>query len=267
VTVNRLPHALHEWAPVEKAGPGETRSVPLSRSAGAGRGDRTGQGLPWPLGLTRAAGGGAKSIAAAGAGRALPCTLGTATGVRPAKQAVGAGSPWLLAFSRASGFAVKSTSGFAVLRVLPLDRKPASGQAGKQGSGLPFLLSRPQAVGQGSKQGGGQGSGRACKLSLRPSSRNVRAIHREFALVGPVESAVDRLLPVRSVAFVATTNYAHTVWRQDGEWHSALIPGANQLRAADVVFDGGRTHFLSDDLRAELTAAGYADAIQLEEIR
>jgi hypothetical protein len=57
------------------------------------------------------------------------------------------------------------------------------------------------------------------------------------------------------------------VWRQDGQWHSALMPGASQLRDADVVFDGGRTHFLSDDLRAELTAAGYADAIQLEEIR
>lgn len=57
-----------------------------------------------------------------------------------------------------------------------------------------------------------------------------------------------------------------TVWRDTGgAWHITFGPGPDLLAGADRIYGGGRIHDLTDDLRAELEAAGFGAYITTEE--
>lgn len=50
-----------------------------------------------------------------------------------------------------------------------------------------------------------------------------------------------------------------TVYRQNGQWFEIRYPTEDQTAAADpgFIFRGGYKHYINDEQRAELIAAGY----------
>jgi hypothetical protein len=52
-------------------------------------------------------------------------------------------------------------------------------------------------------------------------------------------------------------NRGVTVMRVNGVWQEIRYPTEDQTGAADIVFRGGYKHYITDEQRTELIAAGY----------
>lgn len=53
----------------------------------------------------------------------------------------------------------------------------------------------------------------------------------------------------------------YTVVKVNGQWMKAQVVQDSFLRSCEVVLPGGYVNEISDELAAELTAAGYGDCI------
>lgn len=259
--MDRLPHPLHAWDPVVGSGNGAPLSLPLSWSAATGRGGWAGDAAAWPLSLTQGAGGGHKATGGAGAGRALPLSLGEATGTRPSKEALGDGDPFPLALMQASGQGIKRASGYAGTRACPITFSPASGYPHKPGRALAFSLPLTRAAATGGKDAVGDGRDYPLQLLLpRPAG-----IHREFFFTAPTDHIYAALKP--NTRLVSRLPVGLSVWRVAGEWHTGFSPNPDRLIGADRMYRGGYAHPLTDDLRAELEAGGFGPHLTLMEVR
>lgn len=58
-----------------------------------------------------------------------------------------------------------------------------------------------------------------------------------------------------------TTRIGKSVVKKDGAWLTIMNPQGDFLKECEVVLRGGYVHSISNELAAELTAAGYGDYI------
>jgi hypothetical protein len=81
-----------------------------------------------------------------------------------------------------------------------------------------------------------------------------------FLLTTPSQTVYTRLA---GRGLFASTEWALTLWRIDGQWFSGRNPTADQVAAADRFYGGGRIHHVSADEAAELSDAGFGSCIDL----
>lgn len=258
-----LPYDIDTWAPVVHADPGATLTLTAATAAGAGSSGRSGGGDAVAPALTAGTAAGGRRAAGAGDACTLTLTAPAAAGQSLSDFRSRSGSPCLFSVTTSSGLGVKTSRLQGALQSLSLVAETASGfiSFALVADGVEIALRRPLAA--GGRSVGAPGTPAALGVSTGPGAGR----HYEYVFLSPVHLDYRPLEPIYPGLLSFSVPYGLTVWRDaGGTWQSRYAPNPDRLLGATVVYEGGRLHWLTDDERAALTAGGFGDSIQLQEI-